>query len=167
MKCLNCGYEPPERFKGKRVICCLPQPVSNISIKKEPWPLLAERLGRLRKPGEVGLGDTTHRVLSWMGGKQFEWLTKKLGIDCGCSGRQKFLNERFSYASNAIWYPVDEKIQKPTKPNLVITIAIGDKFQELLSISRPLMEAYAAKCNADFVVLENKRRIGGGSKSSE
>lgn len=40
---------------------------------------------------------------------------------------------------------------------LVITIATGAKYIELLDVVRPSMEAYAAKCGADFLALTNQK----------
>jgi hypothetical protein len=54
-----------------------------------------------------------------------------------------------------VWVPTTEEIKKPTSKRLIITIAVGDKYGEMLEISRPLMEAYATRCGADFVALTN------------
>lgn len=42
------------------------------------------------------------------------------------------------------------------KRRLVITVATGREFNRLLAITRPALEAYARKCDADFVALVNE-----------
>jgi hypothetical protein len=54
-----------------------------------------------------------------------------------------------------IWCDVEEDIKPPTSDKLIITIAIGRKFQEILELSRPYLQAYAKKCGADYVELTN------------
>lgn len=44
-----------------------------------------------------------------------------------------------------------------TKPRLVITIATGPKFVALHNLTRPPMEAYAARCDADFLAITNQQ----------
>jgi hypothetical protein len=41
------------------------------------------------------------------------------------------------------------------KPRLVITVAIGREFRALLKLTQPAMEAYAKRCDADFIALDN------------
>ena len=38
----------------------------------------------------------------------------------------------------------------------VVTLCIGKAFGMLASLTHPLMRRYAKKCNADFIVIENK-----------
>jgi hypothetical protein len=52
---------------------------------------------RQRIASDIGVGDTIHRVLSKLGGTQFEWVMKRLGIDCGCGSRQDWLNSVYRY----------------------------------------------------------------------
>jgi hypothetical protein len=42
-------------------------------------------------------------------------------------------------------------------PRLVLTIAVGRQFSKLLKLTRPLMEAYANRCGADFLALTNQQ----------
>jgi hypothetical protein len=53
------------------------------------------------------------------------------------------------------WKPVVDAVA-PMRPRLIITIAVGDAFQQMLKYTKPLMEAYADRVNADLVVLTNK-----------
>lgn len=39
---------------------------------------------------------------------------------------------------------------------LIVTIATGKKYAELLSLTRPAMERYASRCHADFVAITNQ-----------
>jgi hypothetical protein len=43
----------------------------------------------------------------------------------------------------------------PSKPRLIITIAIGQSFQDFFKRTGPIFEEYARRCDADFVVLTN------------
>jgi hypothetical protein len=52
------------------------------------------------------------------------------------------------------WQPTQEVV-KPQKPRLVITVAIGRTFQEIFERTGRILEDYARRCNADFVVLTN------------
>jgi hypothetical protein len=54
----------------------------------------------------------------------------------------------------AQWQPTVENV-KPTKPRLIITVAIGKVFEELLKLTGPILERYARRCKADFVVLSD------------
>ena len=54
-----------------------------------------------------------------------------------------------------------ETIPAIRKPRLVITIATGEKYLEMLAVSGPLMQAYADKCDADFVALTNRTQTWG------
>ena len=42
---------------------------------------------------------------------------------------------------------------KTSESRLIVTVATGDDFQKIFSITRPLMEAYADNCGADFMAL--------------
>jgi hypothetical protein len=51
----------------------------------------------------------------------------------------------------AMW----QKCVQPKHDNLILTIAIGAKYRELLSVTRPTHEAYAARIGADYIALTN------------
>lgn len=74
---------------------CAPQ-VPPIELQL-PLPLLVRGIKRQRIPSDKGVGDTVHRILSKMGGLQFEWVMKRLGINCGCGDRQAWLNAAYPY----------------------------------------------------------------------
>jgi hypothetical protein len=50
------------------------------------------------------------------------------------------------------WKPTVDAID-PAKSRLLITVATGDSFRELLKYTGPLMEAYAHRIGADFVAI--------------
>jgi hypothetical protein len=50
------------------------------------------------------------------------------------------------------WKPTVDAID-PAKSRLLITVATGDSFRELLKYTGPLMEAYAKRIGADFVAI--------------
>jgi hypothetical protein len=68
--------------------------------KAPPWPLLVRGIARQRIDTDTGVGDTVHRILSKMGGDQFEWVMKRLGIECGCGERQAWLNAVYPYTDS-------------------------------------------------------------------
>jgi hypothetical protein len=43
-----------------------------------------------------------------------------------------------------------------TKPRLVITIATGTQFKKVLSVTRPYLQAYADRCDANYIELTNQ-----------
>lgn len=60
-------------------------------------------------------------------------------------------------------FPITKSVVVPHPPRLhlsprseraVVTVAVGDECQGLLTITRPFMEAYARRLMADFVVLD-------------
>ena len=53
---------------------------------------------RYLKRQDRGLGDTVERITTKTGIKKaVDYASKKTGIDCGCSARKEYLNERFNY----------------------------------------------------------------------
>lgn len=55
--------------------------------------------------------------------------------------------------AKAMWLSVAPR----TSPRLVVTVAVGQAFRQLLQVTRPSMEQYAKRCNADFLAITNKR----------
>lgn len=75
-------------------------PSVEVPSKPSPWPLLIRGIARRRIDSDQGVGDTVKRILTKVGGDQFEWVMKRLGIDCGCGSRQAWLNARYPYNKN-------------------------------------------------------------------
>lgn len=61
--------------------------------------LIVRGIMRLRKPEDSGLGDTLERLIAKFGGNKFKQIAKRLGVNCGCEDRQKYLNERYPYTT--------------------------------------------------------------------
>ena len=59
-------------------------------------PEEAAAISDSRRQADRGLGDTVARMLGSAGEKMKLWLAER-GIDCGCSNRQEWLNQRFPY----------------------------------------------------------------------
>lgn len=110
--CIACGKNRPENgcFIHGIVDCpvrklfAIPspphhEPVAKLTQKdlERDWPLFITGLSWLRTKDDKGIGDTVKHALSYMGGTQFEWVMKRLGIDCGCGSRQDWLNARYPY----------------------------------------------------------------------
>lgn len=60
----------------------------------KPWPTWAKAVAIFRQQGDIGVGDTFHRLAERFGA---EWVIKKLGVDCGCSGRRDVWNFSYRY----------------------------------------------------------------------
>jgi hypothetical protein len=75
------------------------RPKATVATPQGKWPLKIKALALLAVPGERGVGDTAHRVLSHLGGdgvaKLYEEVT---GRPCGCGDRIEKLNARYPYA---------------------------------------------------------------------
>jgi len=97
MTCPHCGYDPTESQKGKQVFCCRRSMGNDSEPKPVVWPLLIRGIARQRIESDIGVGDTVHRILSHMGGNQFEWAMERLGIDCGCKSGREWLNRAYPY----------------------------------------------------------------------
>ncbi len=141
----------------------LPDVIAPVDILTEPkvqpvrsleWPTLVKRIANRKVSSDRGVGDTLERLFSYVGGRQFKRVMEMLSVECGCGDRQTWLNNAYPYPP--VWQPTVETIPKPTSDRLVITIAVGEKYSNILNVSQPLMEAYAKKCNADFIALTNE-----------
>ena len=64
----------------------------------DQWPQWAKDLAQDRQPEDKGLGDTVVHVIGNTRSEKFKrWFKEKLGKNCGCTERQRWLNQRFSY----------------------------------------------------------------------
>ena len=56
----------------------------------------------------------------------------------------------------------------PTEDNAIVTLSIGDKYQEVAEVAKKHMAVYAKKINADFVVIDKViKNIKGGTPHFE
>jgi hypothetical protein len=129
-------------------------PIAVGAVHCDDWPNIVKRIAKRKVSSDRGVGDTLERLFSYVGGRQFKRVMEMLSVECGCGDRQTWLNDAYPYPP--VWQPTVEAIPKPTSDRLVITIAVGEKYSRILDLARPLMEAYAKKCNADFVALTNQ-----------
>ena len=62
------------------------------------WPMAVVAVARLRKEGDIGLGDTIVHLIGDKNSDRFKRLFHKIvGRTCGCADRQRWLNARFPY----------------------------------------------------------------------
>ena len=66
-------------------------------VPRDQWPLAVRVVARLAIEGEKGIGDTLKRLIVGVGGEQFTRLMHRIGVDCGCAGRQAYANARYPY----------------------------------------------------------------------
>jgi hypothetical protein len=66
---------------------------------KENWPRWALKIEKhpKRVPSDIGVGDTLVHIIGDGFSARFKRLTGELGINCGCTNRQRWLNARFPY----------------------------------------------------------------------
>ena len=75
-----------------------PPAVAPVAVPREKWPFAVRVLARKAKPGEVGIGDTLHRLIGHLGGDAMAHaFTRLTGRDCGCSDRAAKLNRLYPY----------------------------------------------------------------------
>jgi hypothetical protein len=71
-----------------------PPPIQPIPFAE--WPRYAKRLARRAVPTDRGIGDVVQRLAAKVGGERFKRIYKKItGKKCGCTDRQKRLNELY------------------------------------------------------------------------
>lgn len=58
------------------------------------WPTWAKAVARWRVDGDVGVGDTFHRLAIRVGAEN---IIRWFGIDCGCEGRRDKWNKMYRY----------------------------------------------------------------------
>jgi hypothetical protein len=98
--CPICSFVFTTEYEACDCFCEIATPITAesppttivLNPKPDPWPLLIRGIARQRIASDIGVRDTIHRVMNKMGGTQFEWVMKQLGIDCGCGSRQEWLN---------------------------------------------------------------------------
>lgn len=89
--CSRCGKDLGKEYSGNVYCCPDTKPI-------EKTGLVHKGIAKLRKPEDSGLGDTLERLIAKFGGNKFKSIAKRLGINCGCEDRQKYLNEHYPYS---------------------------------------------------------------------
>lgn len=73
-----------------------PRPAN--ATKDYAWPVRVRLVGRFRREGEKGVGDTLARMLGQVGGEVWKrWYKRLTGQDCACKDRQAKLNAKYRY----------------------------------------------------------------------
>ena len=97
-KVFRCWFARPIRCSCGEVFDDGEQPCPVPTQNSEAnWPSWAKVVAARRRDGEAGVGDTFDRLASRVGGKAFKSALKKLGIPCGCDGRQRDWNALYPY----------------------------------------------------------------------
>ncbi|HXT10394.1 MAG TPA: hypothetical protein VN873_02440 [Candidatus Angelobacter sp.] len=62
------------------------------------WPLWARAVAKIRRPTDMGLGDTVVHLIGNTRSEKFrKWFHRKFGRTCGCTERQRWLNQKYPY----------------------------------------------------------------------
>ena len=65
------------------------------------WPVWLRALAKFRRAKDTGLGDTLVHLIGHARSEKFKkWFAGKFGKTCGCSERQRWLNQKYPYASS-------------------------------------------------------------------
>lgn len=96
LNCARCGAVVVLNGGSEKTKKSKPKPERNRNDPKAEARLIGW-VKMFRKPEDTGVGDTVERLLAKVGGKAIEKSLKRLGINCGCKSRQKWLNQRYPY----------------------------------------------------------------------
>jgi len=67
-------------------------------LPMDAWPQWAKDLAEARQLEDKGVGDTVIHVIGEVRSEKFKsWFREKLGTNCGCTERQRWLNQKFPY----------------------------------------------------------------------
>jgi hypothetical protein len=94
-------YLPTERQKGHiRNDIVVQRAAPRIqAVPREKWPLWTCAVTKLRRNEDTGLGDTIVHLIGNTRSARFKnWFQRKFGKSCGCTERQRWLNQKFPYA---------------------------------------------------------------------
>jgi hypothetical protein len=62
------------------------------------WPLWSRAIAKFRHAQDTGLGDTLVHLIGDARSARFKkWFSRKFGKTCGCTERQRWLNQKFPY----------------------------------------------------------------------
>lgn len=90
----DCGACPRRRQLVRR----RPGFAKAARLDRSKWPKLARAVAWLRRPEDIGVGDTVARLAAVAGGDTLaDWYQRIVGADCGCRNRQAGLNHRYPY----------------------------------------------------------------------
>lgn len=74
------------------------KPIAELALTSTAeWTRWAKIVSRFRQEGDKGVGDTFERLARHFGGERIKAWSKRLGIPCGCCGRQAAWNRLYPY----------------------------------------------------------------------
>jgi hypothetical protein len=108
---VQCMTQCPARvYEGKpqapEVVECItpsvttskPAAAPTAAVPADQWPKLVQVVAGYRAIEDKGAGDTLKRIATKAGAAWLVAMLKKTGVDCGCAGRQRRMNERYPYS---------------------------------------------------------------------
>lgn len=88
----------PALQKGVILISVAPSKPRISPMARSEWPLWARAVGKFRKSEDKGVGDTIVHLIGDVRSERFKmWFQRKFGRSCGCTDRQRWINQRFPY----------------------------------------------------------------------
>jgi hypothetical protein len=68
---------------------------------QEKWPLWVKTIAKFHRDGDTGIGDTIVHLIGDTNSARFKtWFQRKFGRSCGCTERQRWLNQKYPYAGS-------------------------------------------------------------------
>jgi hypothetical protein len=62
------------------------------------WPLWTRAIAKFRHIEDTGIGDTLVHLIGDARSERFKkWFARKFGKTCGCTERQRWMNQKFPY----------------------------------------------------------------------
>lgn len=69
-----------------------------IPTPRSGWPFWTHAIAKFRHAEDTGLGDTLVHLIGDARSARFKkWFARKFGKTCGCTERQRWLNQKFPY----------------------------------------------------------------------
>jgi hypothetical protein len=99
--CIACGKKLYTNLANAKCRnCTLGKQASTSVVRKAPIiPPWVHLISYFKSPDDLGIGDTVARYAAMLGGEAFKAWSKKLGMPCGCTQRQREWNARYPYTS--------------------------------------------------------------------
>lgn len=94
----ECEHHQTHVGKPSDGCACLRARTGNTDPPREPQSTAWVRWVKLlRKPEDVGIGDTIERMIASVGLDRWKSFSKKLGMPCNCDRRRDWLNQNYPY----------------------------------------------------------------------
>ena len=91
---------PPRASASPSAFAPRPSPLTPRIAATPPdqWPAWTRIVTKFRREKDTGLGDTLVHLIGDARSDRFKkWFTRKFGKTCGCTQRQRWLNQKFPY----------------------------------------------------------------------